>query len=83
MPNGMPSWDEWNGLEEQQRQYSLYKILQSMDCKLAFQNDTYIEQKRHCHEEFASKKDVLWITWGMRAIMVGIIGAFLWLIKGA
>lgn len=36
MPNGdMPSWEEWNEqLSEEQRQYSLYKILESIDKKL-------------------------------------------------
>jgi hypothetical protein len=27
MSNGMPSWDEWKNLSEDQRDYSLYKIL--------------------------------------------------------
>jgi len=27
MPNDMPTWDEWSHLSEEQREYSLYKIL--------------------------------------------------------
>ena len=36
MANGsMPSWEEWNGqLTEEQRQYSQYKILESLDTRL-------------------------------------------------
>jgi len=34
MSDKMPSWEEWNGLKEDQRQYSLYKILDSMDNRL-------------------------------------------------
>ncbi|OEU44248.1 MAG: hypothetical protein BBJ60_00020 [Desulfobacterales bacterium S7086C20] len=36
MPNGnMPTWEEWDQqLDEGQRQYSLYKILQSIDGRL-------------------------------------------------
>ena len=36
MSNGkMSSWEEWNGLTEEQRQYSLYKTLQSLDNRLS------------------------------------------------
>jgi len=37
MANGsMPSWEEWNEqLTEEQRSYSLYKILESMNQKMA------------------------------------------------
>jgi hypothetical protein len=36
MPNGtIPTWEEWNNqLTEEQRAYSLYKILSSMDQRL-------------------------------------------------
>lgn len=36
MPNGtIPSWEEWNEqLTKEQREYSLYKILQSVDSRL-------------------------------------------------
>ena len=34
MPNGIPNWDEWNGLDEEARQYHLYTTLKSMDGRL-------------------------------------------------
>jgi hypothetical protein len=36
MSNGMPSWEEWHGqLTDEQRDYSLYKVLDSLDRRLA------------------------------------------------
>ena len=34
MANGIPNWDEWSGLTKEQRDYSLFKILGSMDNRL-------------------------------------------------
>jgi len=44
----MPSWEEWNGLKEDQRQYSLYKVLDSMDNRLCDRNDriTKLENRK-------------------------------------
>ena len=34
MPNGIPDWEEWNGLDEDAREYHLYSTLKSMDTRL-------------------------------------------------
>jgi hypothetical protein len=30
MANGMPSWEEWRNLSQDQREYSLYKVLSDL-----------------------------------------------------
>ncbi len=36
MPDGMPTWEEWNEqLTAEQRQYSIYKVLASLDSRVA------------------------------------------------
>ena len=44
----MPEWNEWYGLTQDQRDYSLYKILESMDKKLS----ACPERFRICDERF-------------------------------
>jgi len=75
MPDGMPTWEEWNEqMTKEQRDYSLYKILQSMDTKLA-------KQPKICGKLFASKKDVFWLIWGIRTIYgSGILILVIWII---
>lgn len=77
----VPTWEEWNEqLTEEQRQYSQYKILQTMDQRLAriqqHQDEQPVlcaAQKNICGKCFASLKDVRWLTWGIRGIYSLII----------
>ena len=54
MPNvEMPSWEEWNlQLTEEQRQYSLYKILESINAKLATKELECSERELECSKKF-------------------------------
>lgn len=66
----MPSWEEWNAqLTEEQRQYSLYKILGSINKKLA-------EREENCGERFARlEKRKKWNS--TESLLGGIIGGIL------
>jgi len=41
MSNEIQSWEEWNGLTEDQRDYSLYTILKALTQKLSEQDEKY------------------------------------------
>ncbi|MBW2624258.1 MAG: hypothetical protein JRD68_15225 [Deltaproteobacteria bacterium] len=66
----MPSWEEWNAqLTEEQRQYSLYKILESINVKLSEREE--ICGKRFSHLEKRKK----WNS--AESLFGGIIGGIL------
>jgi len=76
MPNGeMPSWEEWNSqLTEEQRQYSLYKTLESINDKLA-------EREIVCGKRFDKlEKGKKWNT--AESLIGGIIGGIITVIGG-
>lgn len=81
MPNGdMPTWEEWNEqLTEEQRQYSLYKILEAMNKTIHGQGRACQGRLDGCNKIFATQKEMTWLTWGFRAIF----GAFILSIVGA
>jgi len=73
MNNAMPSWEEWNEqLSEEQRQYSLYKILQSMDGKLAQCPERY----NQCDQRFRKLENRKWIDRASSGLG-GVIGGIL------
>lgn len=68
----IPSWEEWNsGLSEEQRKYSLYKILKSLDTKTNNMSMMCGHRKELCDDDYAKKDDVRWLSWGIRAIYGG------------
>jgi hypothetical protein len=81
MPDGMPSWEEWNGLDQSQRDYSLYKVLSSLHKRIDDVPNNCQRQVSECKGEFASKKDVGWLKWGIRAIILGMVSAFFFIFK--
>lgn len=53
MANGdMPSWDEWHGLTEEQREYSLYKTLDAINQKVQGYDTLCGERKETCDSRF-------------------------------
>ena len=66
----IPSWDEWSSqLTEEQRKYSLYKILEAIDKKLT-------ERVISCEERFERlEKRKSWNS--TESLMGGIIGGIL------
>lgn len=48
----MPSWDEWHGLTEEQREYSLYKTLDSINHKIQSDDALCLERKGTCDARF-------------------------------
>jgi hypothetical protein len=83
MPNGdMPSWDEWNGqLSEEQRQYSLYKILESLNKKMADGNLNCQNRELDCNLRFNKIEKHKW--WNPVAASIGgIIGGIITVIGG-
>jgi len=68
--NKMPSWEEWNSqLTDEQRQYSLYKILESINKKLA-------DREESCGERFTRlEKRKKWNS--TESLFGGIIGGIL------
>lgn len=84
MPNGdMPSWEEWNEqLTEEQRKYSLYKILESINKKL-------VEREKVCEMRLEKvcgqrlKKLETRKKWNSaESLLGGIIGGILAIIGG-
>ena len=75
MTNGkMPSWKEWSGLKEDQRQYSLYKILSSI-------SEQSSERKITCGKRFRKlEKRKRWNS--AESLAGGIIGGILAIIGG-
>lgn len=70
MPNGMPSWEEWNEqLTEEQRKYSLYKILESMDKKLS----VCPERFKECNGRFQGLENRKKFDTGVSAFF-GLVG---------
>lgn len=79
MANGnIPSWEEWNEqLSDEQRSYSLYKILESMDKKLS----ACPERFRICDERFGKIERRKKLDTGVSGFFGLIGGASVMLIK--
>ena len=70
MPDEMPSWEEWSlQLTEEQRQYSVYKLLESVNNQLR-------TQEAACAGRFAKlEKRKKWNT--AESLLGGIIGGIM------
>lgn len=77
MPNGhMPSWEEWNEqLSDEQRQYSLYKVLDSLDNRISCREDECEKRMVICKNEFESLKKRKWFDRGAALVGGAISGA--------
>jgi len=88
MNGQIPSWEEWNEqLTQEQRHYSLYKILQSMDAKMSCKDIQCKTRVEHCEKEFLiidrkldGMKEVIRkrrVTDKVFAAATGLVGGFL------
>ena len=76
MNGDIPSWEEWNEqLTQEQRHYSLYKILQSMDKKLSEKDLQCKGQIKECRDKFEKLEKRKAIDKGY-AVGSGFIGGF-------
>lgn len=72
----MPSWEEWSGLTEQQREYSLYKTLEAINKQLAEQEISWHQQKLSCSAHFAKlEKRKKWNSG--ESLFGGVIGGIM------
>ena len=66
MSNGMPSWDEWDNLTEDQRNYKKYEVLVSVTRHLA---ETCPKRIDICNAHFAKLDKRKW--WDRGAALAG------------
>jgi len=77
MEKAMPTWEEWNvQLSQEQRDYSLFKILESMDSKLSTRCATCAQRLKDCEDRFKTIEKRKWID---RACSAGggVVGGFM------
>lgn len=69
----MPTWEEWNEqLTEEQRKYSLYKILQSLEQRSIQQCASCATRLDGCDKRFKKLERRKWFDRGV-AIVTGVI----------
>jgi len=80
--NEMPSWAEWNEqLSEEQRKYSLYKTLESINSQLAERDKSCVARETICIAHF-QKLDRRKKWNSAESMLGGIIGGILAVIGG-
>jgi len=79
MPNGMPSWEEWNEqLTNEQRQYSLYKVLADLDKRELIRDELCSTRLIVCDGRFKVLEKRKWLDRGSAVaggFVSGLLGA--------
>lgn len=71
MSNGMPSWEEWQGLSQDARDYSLYKVLSDLYGRECSRDETCKNRLSECTTHFGKLDKRKWFDRGV-ATAVGI-----------
>lgn len=78
MANGMPDWSEWNGLTQEQRNYSLYKVLAELSKHDCNREEACTKRLIDCSTHFAKLDKRKWLDRGAALIggaVSGVLGA--------
>ncbi len=68
MNGNMPSWDEWNGLTQEQRDYSLYKVLGDLSRNDCQREDDCLRRLLNCNSHFEKLEKRKWFDRGVAAV---------------
>ncbi len=74
MSNGMPSWEEWNGLEEEQRKYSLFKVLTDLYYRECTRDKGCAERLFTCNDHFKKLDKRRWFDRTISVIVGAVTG---------
>lgn len=78
MSNGMPDWDEWKGLTQDQRDYSLYKVLTELSRQECTRDATCSKRLIECNTHFEKLEKRKWLDRGAAiagGAVAGLLGA--------
>lgn len=76
--DSFPDWEEWSGLSDDQRQYSLYKMLRALHGRLDQMAHGCVEQKIICTERFQRMQNRKFFDTTIAAVggaISGLLGA--------
>jgi hypothetical protein len=76
MSDGMPNWEEWSGLTEEQRQYSLYKVLADLYHRECKRDELCASRMDGCEARFKTLENRKWADKGV-ALVAGLISGLL------